>query len=177
VEPKRLLRCSQEPAFILYSRQDKICFSLEFSKRTRRKMHWIWSAETFCGSILYCHDLGMCETYKTGSGLDDWIYWHLIHTTRDYMQYSAIVDLHPLQFTLTHALEFSVFTSRILATDLPQSHCHFKSHMKSVLRRLIPFLLLFCNCQLNSVSLLPSSYPGRLASRNSTNPFQPNSSF
>jgi hypothetical protein len=22
-------------------------------------------------------------TYKTGFGLDDWIYWHLIHTPRD----------------------------------------------------------------------------------------------
>jgi hypothetical protein len=32
--------------------------------------------------------------------------------------YSAIVNLHTLQFTVTHALRFSVFTSRILATDL-----------------------------------------------------------
>jgi hypothetical protein len=32
--------------------------------------------------------------------------------------YSAITDLHTLLFTLTHALGFSVFTSRILATDL-----------------------------------------------------------
>jgi hypothetical protein len=32
--------------------------------------------------------------------------------------YSAIADLHTLQFTFTNALEFSVFTSRILATDL-----------------------------------------------------------
>jgi hypothetical protein len=31
--------------------------------------------------------------------------------------YSAIADLHTLQFTVTHALEFSVFTSHILATD------------------------------------------------------------
>jgi hypothetical protein len=31
--------------------------------------------------------------------------------------YSAIADLHTLQFTVTHALGFSVFTSRILATD------------------------------------------------------------
>jgi hypothetical protein len=59
--------------------------------------------------------------------------------------YSAIADLHTLQFTVTHALEFSVFTSRILATDL--SVCHFKSHMKSSLHRVIPFLQLFCNCQ------------------------------
>jgi hypothetical protein len=43
------------------------------------------------------------------------------------------------QFTVTHALGFSVFTSRILATDLSQSPCHFKSHMKSS-HSLIPFL-------------------------------------
>jgi hypothetical protein len=27
---------------------------------------------------------GVRVTYKTGSGLDDWIYWHLIQSTRDY---------------------------------------------------------------------------------------------
>jgi hypothetical protein len=43
--------------------------------------------------------------------------------------YSAIADLHTLQFTVAHTLGFSVFTSRILATDLQQSHCHFKSHI------------------------------------------------
>jgi hypothetical protein len=32
--------------------------------------------------------------------------------------YSTIVDLHLLQFTVTHALGFSVFTSHILATNL-----------------------------------------------------------
>jgi hypothetical protein len=32
--------------------------------------------------------------------------------------YTAIADLHTLQFTVTHALGFSVFTSRIQATDL-----------------------------------------------------------
>jgi hypothetical protein len=68
--------------------------------------------------------------YKTGFGLDDWIYCTLyIHTTRDYRQCSAIADLHTLQFTVTHALGFSVFTSRILATG-----CHFKSHMESFLQ-------------------------------------------
>jgi hypothetical protein len=86
-------------------------------------------------------------TYKTGSGLDDWIYWHLIHTVRNYRQCSAIADLHTLQFTVTH----SVFTSRILATDLSQSHCNFKLHMKSYCHCLIPFLPLFCNCQFRSL--------------------------
>jgi hypothetical protein len=32
--------------------------------------------------------------------------------------YSAIADLHTLEFIVTHALGFSVFTSRILATDI-----------------------------------------------------------
>jgi hypothetical protein len=39
------------------------------------------------------------------------------------MQYGAIADLHNLQFNVTHTLGFSVFTSRILATELKQSHC------------------------------------------------------
>jgi hypothetical protein len=38
--------------------------------------------------------------------------------TWDCRQYSAIADLHTLQFAVTHALGFSVFTSRIPATDL-----------------------------------------------------------
>jgi hypothetical protein len=53
-----------------------------------------------------------------------------LHTylgTRD--NYIVITDLHTLQFTVTHALGFSVFTSRILATDSKQSYCNFKSHI------------------------------------------------
>jgi hypothetical protein len=33
-------------------------------------------------------------------------------------QYSAIADLHTFQFTVSQALGFPVFTSRLLATDL-----------------------------------------------------------
>jgi hypothetical protein len=63
--------------------------------------------------------------------------------------YSSIADLHTLQFTVTHALGFSVFTSRILATDLSQYHYRFKSHMKSSFHSLIPSLL----CLLNHLGL------------------------
>jgi hypothetical protein len=80
-------------------------------------------------------------------------------TPRDNGQYSAIAILHTSQFTLTHTLEFSVFTSRILATDLSQSHCDFTSHMESFLNSLIPFLPLFCNWQirrLDSIQFLCS---------------------
>jgi hypothetical protein len=75
--------------------------------------------------------------------LDYWIYCTLyMNTVRaiQYMQYSAIAILHTFQLTVPHALGFSVFTSRILATDLSQSHWHFRSHMASSFHRLIPFL-------------------------------------
>jgi hypothetical protein len=36
----------------------------------------------------------------------------------NYNWYSAIADLHTLQFTVAHALGFSFSTSRLLATDL-----------------------------------------------------------
>jgi hypothetical protein len=57
-----------------------------------------------------------------------------------------------------------------------QSHCNFKSHMMSSFHSLTYFLPLFCNyqfwrlnsTQFNSIPLLPDSYPGRMASRNST---------
>jgi hypothetical protein len=34
------------------------------------------------------------------------------------LKYSATADLHNSQFTVAHALGFSVFTSRLLSTDL-----------------------------------------------------------
>jgi hypothetical protein len=64
---------------------------------------------------------------------------HLIHSHR---QYSAIAVLHTFH-CCTH-LGFSVFTTRIMTTDLSQSHCNFKSHVKSSWHSLIlffPFLL------------------------------------
>jgi hypothetical protein len=54
--------------------------------------------------------------------------------------YSAIRILHTFQLTVAHALGFSVFISRILATDLSESHCNFKSHVKSSWHRLIYFM-------------------------------------
>jgi hypothetical protein len=50
----------------------------------------------------------------------DWIYWHLIHTTGNYRQYSATSDLRTLQFTFTPTVVSSVCilsTSRFLVTD------------------------------------------------------------
>jgi hypothetical protein len=79
-----------------------------------------------------------------------WILWldlltPYTFTTRDYRQFSATADLHTLQFTVAHTLGFSVFTSRFLAMDLSQFHCHFKSHIKSSLHSLTPFLPFLLN--------------------------------
>jgi hypothetical protein len=65
-----------------------------------------------------------------------------------------------------HTYYYSVFISHILATDISQSHCNFKSHMKSSFRNLIPFLPLFCSFPFRILE--PSSYPGRQTSRNPT---------
>jgi hypothetical protein len=43
---------------------------------------------------------------------------HSLLITRKYRKYSAIADLPTFQFTVSHALGFSIFTSRLLATDL-----------------------------------------------------------
>jgi hypothetical protein len=70
--------------------------------------------------------------------------------------YTPIAILHTFQFTAAHALGFSVFTSRILATDLSQTHCHFESYVKSSWHRLIPFLpFLLNNLRLPSPELDP----------------------
>jgi hypothetical protein len=39
-------------------------------------------------------------------------------STQNCRQYMAIAILHTFQFAVTHSLGFSVFTSRLLVTDL-----------------------------------------------------------
>jgi ABC-type uncharacterized transport system permease subunit len=41
-----------------------------------------------------------------------------VASSLNHIQYSAIAALHTFQFTVAHALEFLVSTSRLLATDL-----------------------------------------------------------
>jgi hypothetical protein len=111
--------------------------------------------------------------------VSEWIYCTLyIHTTPDKRQYGATVLPHTFQFTVTHALRFSVFISRILATDLSQPHCHFNSYMKSSWNSLVPFLPLFCSCQFRRLDpihfRLLFCTPCYSAS---TAPVQPNTSY
>jgi hypothetical protein len=105
---------------------------------------FLWHYSPNLGHLI--HIVRCRVNYKTGFGLYDWLYCTLyIHTTRDHRQQSAIGNLHPSQFTVTHALGFSVLTSRNLVTDLSQSHCTFQSHMKSSLYSLITFLSFVLN--------------------------------
>jgi hypothetical protein len=105
---------------------------------------------------------GLCVTYKTDFELD--IGFIAPYTCN----YSAIAVLQTLQFTVPHTLSFSVLTSHILATDLYQSvtsnHTWIictNSFLAIILQLPIP------KTRLNSIPLLPRSYPGKLASRNS----------
>jgi hypothetical protein len=112
---------------------------------------------------LYMYIVTCISDYRLGFGLDDWFYCSsYIHTTWDYRQYSAVADLLTFQLSATRALGFSVFTSHIMATDLSQSHCNFKSHKESSFHSLTTFLPLFCSWHLNSIYC---SYPDRPASR------------
>jgi hypothetical protein len=70
--------------------------------------------------------------------------------------FSAIAILHTFQLTVVHALGFSVFTSRVLATDLSQSHCHFNSHMTSSWHSLIPLFPFPANSE--DSAQFPSDY-------------------
>jgi hypothetical protein len=51
----------------------------------------------------------------------------------NYNQYSAIADLHTFHFTVAHALGFSVFISRLLATDL-NTETSTSNHYEVLLR-------------------------------------------
>jgi hypothetical protein len=56
-----------------------------------------------------------------GIWIGGWIYWPLIHTTRNYKHLNVIANLHTLQITTAPAKPFPaycVFTSRSLATAL-----------------------------------------------------------
>jgi hypothetical protein len=60
------------------------------NKNLNRKNHTLPGAFRYFAANILSRIASFCVTYKTGFRLDDWIYCTLyIHTTRDYMQYSA----------------------------------------------------------------------------------------
>jgi hypothetical protein len=123
---------------------------LNYKPRGHRNIGWPIAR----WEIILSH-VGVCSArIRRGFELDDWIYCTLyIHNTGLQLKQRNLYSTR-FQFTVSHALGFSVFTSRILAMDLSQSHCHFKPHVKSSSHSLVPFLPLFCSCKfrkLNSI--------------------------
>jgi hypothetical protein len=85
-------------------------------------------------------------TRKMDFGLDDWICYTLQIHNLGLQEIQLYRYSTHFQFTVTHSLGFSVFTSRILVTDLQPYHCNFKSHVKSSLHRK------FLSCHFSSVT-------------------------
>jgi hypothetical protein len=92
----------------------EICSSktpVDFQRAT-----WRYIPDNRIHHIVMCR--GCCVTYRRVS---DWLIWFIdtlftkLETTGNYR---AIADLRTLQFTVAHALWFSVFTSHMEATDL-----------------------------------------------------------
>jgi hypothetical protein len=107
-------------------------------------------------------------TCKTGFGLD---LLHIIHTTPDYRQYSASAALHNFSSPMhTHKVSQSLIVvswQRIYnSLSFQITYAVFFSQLNSILA--INLQLPIEKTRLNSIPLIPSSYPGRLASRNST---------
>jgi hypothetical protein len=111
---------------------------------------------------IYSYVLGNLQTQF-------WIGWlYLLHLTHLHIsglhaiqrcRYSAHFPVHQ------YAIRFSVFTGCILAVDLSQSNCNFKSHVKSSSHSLILFLPFLLNHlrlpspELDSVPLLAAWDP------------------
>jgi hypothetical protein len=100
--------------------------------------------------------------YRTGFGLDEWIYCTL------YIHNSGLQIIQRSRYSTHFAVHRSTrtripaFTSRILATELQQSHCHFKSHMKSSLqcKYFLTIILQLPIPKTRRNLVIPSSYPG-----------------
>jgi hypothetical protein len=87
--------------------------------QTSKHLSFLTRNGSLWDQIIYCDAY---VTNKTGSSLDDWIYYQLVmHSliiTLKHGQYSAMSRLHQLQFTDAHALGFSLSTSRLLAAEV-----------------------------------------------------------
>jgi hypothetical protein len=106
--------------------------------------------------------------YRQRYGLDDLIYSHLTHTTRNYRQLQPYRYFHNLQFTVTHTSVLSLLHSPLviswqwihdISLSLQLTHevsfAQTNSFLAIILNNLqLPTLsFLCCNCQLLSLTL------------------------
>jgi hypothetical protein len=79
-----------------------------------------WLLQPFppdAGGVIRAGWLGMASDGRGGIWIGEWIYWPLIHTTRNYSTYSATANLHNTQITIAPARPSPasyVFISRFL---------------------------------------------------------------
>jgi hypothetical protein len=106
-------------------------------------------------------------TCKMGSGLDYCIYWHLIHRTWNYRQLQRCHwSTHFTVHGRTRVLSLPASGFITISLSLQITHGVFFSQSNSSLAIILQLPIL--KTLHNSIPLLPSSYPGRLASRNLT---------
>jgi hypothetical protein len=102
-------------------------------------------------TIYQTHSIVTCRgDYRRGFGLDDWIYWHLIHIARDYRQlqrycWSTHFTVHRCTRIRVLSFQYSYPGNGFITVY------HFKSHMESSFRSLIPFLPIVCSCQFRRI--------------------------
>jgi hypothetical protein len=95
--------------------------SYKVSHRAHIYRYWKWHQFTpnWISIGKYCHVSGVPWLIIMGSGLNDWIFNTLyIYTVRAYRQLQRYHYSKHFQFTVAHALEFSVFTNRFATTNL-----------------------------------------------------------
>jgi hypothetical protein len=113
------------------------------------------------------------QDLEMGFGLDDWIYWHLIHSTQDYRQLQRYCwSTHFTAYHYTHttvlSLHYSYPGNRFITVSLSLQITHEVFFSQPNYPLAIILQLSIQKARLNSIPLLRSSYPGRLVSRNST---------
>jgi hypothetical protein len=83
---------------------------------------------------------------QDGFWIGRWDLLHLIHSYSSELQATQCYRYSTnFQFTVTHALGFSVFICRFLAMDLSQSHCNLRSQVKS-------FTVYFLSCNYSAIA-------------------------
>jgi hypothetical protein len=90
---------------------------LKMRINSRRVVYILLHNQLLNRPLLYCHVTKWWVLVRT-LGFISSLVTHAFNYTQIHRQYSAIADLHTFPFTAAHALEFSVSTSSLLATDL-----------------------------------------------------------
>jgi hypothetical protein len=134
---------------------------------------WIQSATAYPVCLLHKQQLILLRAGVTidYSGLNDWIYWHLIHTTRNCRQlqryrYSTHFTVHSFTRTRVLSLHYSYPGNGFISVSLSLKITYEDFFSQTNSYNAIILQLSIPKTRLNEIPLLP--YPGRLASWNST---------